>query len=96
MTMLWCGEQEEEDRAVTGATGPNASTSHEPHDGVNTYSSKNPRLVSTMEESLGEQYETSCTSSSTFRLMRVKSLPQWANKGCVTIQDVVQVIPHVE
>ncbi len=29
--------------------------------------------------------------SSSFQLMRVRNLPQWANKGCVGIGDVIQV-----
>ena len=27
----------------------------------------------------------------TFRLLRVKELPQWANTSCVSIADVIQV-----
>jgi len=38
-----------------------------------------------------EEPVTSQRLSSSFQLMRVRNLPQWANKGCVGIGDVIQV-----
>lgn len=54
-------------------------------------SSRSPRVANNDEGSFGIEYEAGCRSSSTFRLMQVKGLPQWANKGCVNIRGVIQV-----
>lgn len=84
-------EQEEEDRAARIATGGNVSSSNEHEIRRTSHASGIPSVADEMEGAFGVEYEAGCKSSSTFRLMRVKSLPQWANKGCVSIQDVVQV-----
>ena len=67
--------------------GENVSLSSGHHFGASSSSG----VANKMEESFGIEYEAGCRSSSTFRLMQVKGLPQWANKGCVTIRGVIQV-----
>lgn len=59
--------------------------------GQHVGASSSSGIANKVEESFGIEYEAGCRSSSTFRLMQVKGLPQWANKGCVTIRGVIQV-----
>lgn len=70
--------------------GGHASLSNGQHAGTSS-SPKSPRVANNDEGSFGIEYEAGCRSSSTFRLMQVKGLPQWANKGCVNIRGVIQV-----
>jgi hypothetical protein len=56
------------------------------------FSVKEPKLDGMeMGASGTEEPVTSQRLSSSFQLMRVRNLPQWANKGCVGIGDVIQV-----
>ncbi|KAG0599541.1 hypothetical protein M758_12G160100 [Ceratodon purpureus] len=78
--------QDEEDRAARASMGASVSVSSGQHVGASSSSG----IVNRGEESFGIEYEAGCRSSSTFRLMQVKGLPQWANKGCVNIRGVIQ------
>lgn len=78
--------QDEEERAARASKGENVSLASGQHVGASSSSG----IANKVEESFGIEYEAGCRSSSTFRLMQVKGLPQWANKGCVTIRGVIQ------
>ncbi|CAK9879662.1 unnamed protein product [Sphagnum jensenii] len=84
--------QEEEDCAQRWEMGQFASSSHQ-------HGFSRSRLCSVKEPKLDgmemgasgtEEPVTSQRLSSSFQLMRVRNLPQWANKGCVGIGDVIQ------
>uniref|UniRef100_A0A7I3ZYA7 PNK FHA domain-containing protein n=1 Tax=Physcomitrium patens TaxID=3218 RepID=A0A7I3ZYA7_PHYPA len=81
--------QAEEDGAARASIRGNVSLLNEQHIGTSS-SSKSPRAANKLDEAFGVDYEAGCRSSSTFRLMQVKGLPQWANKGCVNIRGVIQ------
>lgn len=78
--------QDEEDRTARAASKESVSLPSGQHVGASSSSG----IANKGEESFGMEYEAACMSSSTFRLMQVKGLPQWANKGCVTIRGVIQ------
>ncbi|KAH8956501.1 hypothetical protein BDL97_07G041900 [Sphagnum fallax] len=84
--------QEEEDCAQRWEMGQFASSSHQ--NGFSRsrlFSVKEPKLDGMeMGASGTEEPVTSQRLSSSFQLMRVRNLPQWANKGCVGIGDVIQ------
>jgi len=87
---IFINEQDEEDRAARASMGAHVPSSSGQHVGTPS-SSRSPRVANNDEDSFGTEYEAGCRSSSTFRLMQVKGLPQWANKGCVNIRGVIQV-----
>ncbi|CAM6010721.1 unnamed protein product [Sphagnum balticum] len=84
--------QEEEDCAQRWEMGQSASSSHQHGFSRSSLCSvKEPKLDGMeMGASGTEEPVASQRLSSSFQLLRVRNLPQWANKGCVGIGDVIQ------
>lgn len=56
-----------------------------------THSSRSQSSEDTTTEAIGHFHVPNYAIPSTFRLLRVKGLPPWANTSCVSIDDVIQV-----
>lgn len=69
-------------------------------DGIETQSVKRGRNAVAQkaghcEEAIRDFHVADDQMPCTFRLLRVKELPPWANTSCVSISDVIQVVNDV-